>query len=90
MAIIIRKFRVQNAEQHEFVKANLEPKQLLATIQSNVGSRYAYEANMGITPNTVSFMVCVDTGTEDMVEFTNNRLPIIHKVINLLETTFEN
>ena len=84
----MRTFVVNNATENPFVKANLNPKQLLATIQSNVGSRLVYEANMIPKTHVVGFMVCVDTETDDMEKYNTERLPIVNKVINFLETTF--
>jgi hypothetical protein len=87
MAIIIRSFKSDNAGDIPFVKANTEPKQLLATIQSNVGSRLVYQADMVCKDNGVAFMVLVDTNTDDMTEYAN-RIGIVKKVTTFLEKTF--
>lgn len=89
MAIVLRSFNIENAAEHKFVKDNMDKKQLLATIQSNVGSRLVYDAEIiDVKKHGVAFMVLVDTDTENMDEFREKRLPIVHKVIDFLEKTF--
>ena len=91
MAIIIRSYVMPNAKDTHFVKVHSDPKQLLATIQSNVGSRLVYEAHMNVVDGKgVAFMVLVDTNEDNLEKWRAERLPITIKVANFLDNVFKN